>query len=433
LLAFLAANRGFRTLWAINLTSSLVGWALGIALGVHTYLLTGSALWTAVVAATPSVAGMLLGHLSGRTADRRDVLALVRLCLFLRIGTLLLLFAVSQSVLGLVTVVLLQAALQQFYTPSEQVLIGNYVRRADLAEANGLNSFASNATRLIAPALGGFLIAWVGFRWTVIGMSVVMLGSALLSLSLPNRRAPEAALTEERTDHWAPQSYREALRASARVRGLVLLQVSDAVKEGPLSALFPVLMLGVIGATSGQMGLANSAFAVTAIIAGPLVGTTTRRLGYRLPVIAGAGFANALIVALVIWPSWPLALIAFFASGLPFTISWVAGQTWLLLSVPDTFRGRVVGTTNAVYSAVLLVAMLLAGALADKVGARWVIGGAAALAVCALLIIDPLMSRKALDDAVDRGRASGRAPAGLSRETEIGHDDRRRGEMGNDG
>jgi len=397
-LGFLAANRGFRTLWAINLMSSLVGWALGIALGVHTYQLTGSALWTAVVAATPSVAGMLIGHLSGRTADRSDVRVLVRVYLFARIVPLLLLFTVSQSALGLAAAVFLQAILQQLYTPAEQVLIAQYVCRDDLAEANGLNSLASNATRLIAPALGGFLIAWVGFRWTVTGMSIVMLGSALLSLSLPGRRAAQVSRTEEDTEPCAPQSYRGALRASVRVRGLVLLQVSDAIREGPLTGLFPVLMLGVIGVTSGQMGLTNSAFAVTAIIAGPLVARTTRRLGYRLPVIAGAALTNAMFVALAVWPSWPLAFIVFFVSGLPFTISWVAGQTWLLLSVPDTFRGRVVGTTNAVYSTVLLATMLAAGALADRVGARWVIGTAAALAVCAVLIVDPLISRAAPDD-----------------------------------
>ncbi|HWM03779.1 MAG TPA: MFS transporter, partial [Actinophytocola sp.] len=169
------------------------------------------------------------------------------------------------------------------------------------------------------------------------------------------------------------------------------LQLLDALKEGPLSALFPVLMLGVIGASAGEMGLANSAFAVTAVIAGPFVGLTIRRLGYRVPVVLGAAIANSLIVVLAIWPSTPMAFVAFFLSGLPFTISWVGTQTWLLLSVPDSARGRIVGTSGAAYAAVLLGAMLGSGVLADAIGARWVIGGAAAISVAGLVAVNRLV------------------------------------------
>lgn len=383
----LRANRRFRVLWVINLVSSMVGWSLGIALSVHVYLLTQSALLTSVLAATSTVAGIAFGALAGSTADRHDRLRIVRSGLLIRVLLLLALFGVAESGPGLVAVVFLQATVQQFYGPAEQVLIASYVSGEELTEANGLNSFASNATRLIAPALGGFVIAWAGFRWTVVGMSVLMAVSFLLSLALPGDRASRPA----RAGTGSGGGVRELLRTNSRVRGLVLLQLLDALKEGPLSALFPVLMLGVIGATSGEMGTANSAFAVTALIAGPIVGATVRRLGYRLPVVAGAAVANALIVVLAVWPSTAMALVVFALSGLPFTLSWVSTQTWLLLTVPETSRGRVVGTSGALYAAILLVTMLAAGALADLAGVRWVLGVTAGLAVAGLLAVDRLV------------------------------------------
>ncbi|CCH29556.1 MFS transporter [Actinosynnema sp. NPDC047251] len=385
----LRANSRFRLLWIVNLVSSMVGWSLGIALAVHIFLFTESALLTSVLAATGTVAGIAFGAVAGAVADRFDRLRIVRSALLARAALLVGLFGVAESVPGLIAVVFLQATVQQFYGPAEQVLIASYVPGRDLPEANGLNSLASNATRLVAPALGGFVIAWAGFRWTVLGMSVLMAVSFLLSVLLPRDgggRDPDGGADEP-----AGHGFRTIMRTNARARGLVLLQLLDAVKEGPLSALFPVLMLGVIGASSGEMGLANSSFAVTAIIAGPIVGLTIRRLGYRLPVVLGAAIANALIVVLVLWPSTPMALITFCLSGLPFTISWVGTQTWLLLSVPDSVRGRVVGTSGAVYSAVLLTTMLGAGALADIIGVRWVLGVTAAVSVIGLFAVDKLV------------------------------------------
>ncbi|MDK1358935.1 MFS transporter [Arthrobacter sp. zg-Y1219] len=391
-------NPGFSVLWAINFASSMVGWSMGIVLSVHIYRLTGSALWTAVFAATPALAGLVFGHVAGTVADRWNPLRVVQLTLASRVVVLLGLFVVAEAPFKLALLVFLQAVIQQIYRPAEQVLIADLVSADNLPQANGLNSFASNATRLVAPALGGFIMVLVGFSGTALGLTVFMTCSAILSLTLGRWYRPKPPRDDnEGSDGTAPSgmqpvgTYLKLLRRNPRVRGLVLLQILDAVKEGPLTALFPVLMLGVVGATASEMGLASSAFAVSAVLAGPLMGTVIKRAGYHLPVIAGAAVAQSLIVVLVIWPSFPMALIVFFLSGLPFTVSWVGSQTWLLLTAPLAMRGRVIGTSGAIYSGVLLTTMLGSGALADIVGVQWVIGAAAAVAVLGLIPVHLLL------------------------------------------
>jgi MFS family permease len=84
-------------------------------------------------------------------------------------------------------------------------------------------------------------------------------------------------------------------------------------------------------------------------------------------------------------------------SGLPFTLSWVGAQTSLLLSVPHEVRGRIVGTTGALYAAILLAATLSAGTLAELVGVRWVLGVTAATAVLGLLAVDRLVRTPVAD------------------------------------
>jgi hypothetical protein len=121
-LGFLMRNPHFGTLLVVNLVSSLVGAGVGIALSVHLYQLTGSPLWTAVLAATPTVAGVAFGHLAGTVTDRWGApLRIMRIALFLRVLVLMALFAVANSPLGLICAVFAQAAVQQPYTPAEQV------------------------------------------------------------------------------------------------------------------------------------------------------------------------------------------------------------------------------------------------------------------------------------------------------------------------
>ena len=151
-------------------------------------------------------------------------------------------------------------------------------------------------------------------------------------------------------------------------RGVAALQMLDACKEGALSGLFPVLMLGVIGTSSAFMGIVNSAFAVTALLAGPTIAFTVRRFGYRLPIATGTAVSGALLLALSLHPTPAAALGVFALSGYPFTIAWVAANTMLILHTTENFRARAVGGINSLYSITMLTSAGLAVSAADHLG-----------------------------------------------------------------
>ena len=172
-----------------------------------------------------------------------------------------------------------------------------------LPAATGAISAALNVTRLVGPAVGGALVAAVGFRVTTVVVAAALAGAAGLLGALP-RAAGTARSGVDRHDLPGGAVQR---RAGAWARGwlvvstgrdrraVVVLQLADAVKEGTLSALFPVLLLGVIGAGPAFTGVVNSSFAVTAVVAGPVVGLVTRRFGYPGPMITGAVVAAGLL------------------------------------------------------------------------------------------------------------------------------------------
>lgn len=180
------------------------------------------------------------------------------------------------------------------------------------------------------------------------------------------------------------------IRSVPNVRAITILHVLDALKEGALSTLFPVIMLGVLGTTPSFMGMVNSSFALTAILGGPLVASAVHRLGYRIPIAVGTGISAALIVVLAAIPSPTSAFAAFALSGLPFTISSVAAATLLLLSTKDTHRARVVGTVGGIDAAVTAVGAVVAGLVATATGPLPVLAVAAGIH----MILGPLVASR---------------------------------------
>ncbi|GAA1603246.1 hypothetical protein GCM10009804_69600 [Kribbella hippodromi] len=157
-----------------------------------------------------------------------------------------------------------------------------------------------------------------------------------------------------------------------------MLQALDAIKEGALSTIYPVLMLGVILASPSQMGLVNSSFAVTAVLVAPFIPVVIRKRGYTTPIALGAAVSGIGLALLAIWPSVEIAFATFLLGGAPFTISWVASNTLLVMSVPEQHRARAVGTTGNIYAVAMLSSAGISGVLADAVGVLPVLAAAAA-------------------------------------------------------
>ncbi len=392
-------QREFFLLWSAGLLSSLASWSFGIAAAVHVFQATGSAAATAGLVVATTAPTVAIAGLGGVVADRVNRVRLLQAVSALRAMVVAVPIVTGDHPWVLWAVVAVQSTALQFFTPAEQAMVADVVPAGHLAEATGANSAALNVTRLTGPALGGLLVASLGFRVTtgvVTGALVAAAGllgglrAAAVPAAVGSARGPGTAVRD-----WS-RSWRDgwvsAFRGRDR-RAVVAFQLSDAVKEGALSSLFPVLMLGVIGAGPTFTGLVNSSFALTALVAGPTVGVITRRLGYPLPVITGAVTAAALLLVLAIWPSRATALAVFALSGFPFTVSWVAAAALLLIRTPPDARGRVVATTNTLYSAVTLLSALAAGAAVPAISVPTVLTIAAITQVGVLAALVLLWAR----------------------------------------
>lgn len=354
----------------------MAGWSLGIAVGIHIFIATGSPAATSGLLVASTVPAIAFGSLGGVAADRFRRDRLLKIISWVRMITVAALLLVGNHPIGLYVVTFAQSTQMQFFTPAEQATVASVVGDQDLPAAMSANSIAGNATRLAGPALGGLLVTTAGFPATVIAVCASLTVAAILLGFLPKGSSTTAVKPA------AVRDWIEGLRVTAmrpHARSVAVFQILDSIKEGPLTSLFPVLMLGVVGSSAAYMGVVNSSFAVTAILGAPLVSVVTQRLGYRWPIAAGATISSGLLLLLAAWPSEPSALAVFALSGFPFTISWVAANTWLLTNTEDRHRGRVTGTISTLNAAATAAFAAIAGAAAETLPVSTVLTGAAVI------------------------------------------------------
>ena len=384
----LTHNRDFALAWLGGLVSMLGSWALWIALPLHVYEASGSALATSGVVAALVVPGILLGSVAGVFVDRwnrKTVLVVGNL--LLAAGTLPL-FAVGESRLWLVyPLVFLLEVVEQFTGPAEHALLPRLVPTPDLLAANALNALNNNLARLGGPALGGALYAASGLGAVVLVDVVSFLVAAVLLVAIRTSGAVRVdveagdgngeELEQAVVRRWrrVVLDWREGLGVVRRKRAVgVVFTVSALTSfgEGVFAVMFAVWVGDVLGGGVPELGLLQSSQAVGGLLGGVVTAYAARRLAperlYGLGLLAFGIFDLALFNYPLfldgVWIGCALMILV----GIPSVSSQAGRDTILQTHVPDAFRGRVFGSLSTTGSLLLLAGTTTAGATGALLG-----------------------------------------------------------------
>ena len=175
-------QRDFTLLWFAGLVSITGDWMLVVALPITVYELTGSALATGAILITNKLAALVLGSIAGVFVDRWDRKRTMVIANLIRGPALLLLLAVDSAdrVWLVYVVAAVVSAVGQFFRPAENALLPRLVGKEQLVPANALNALNDNLGRLIGPALGGLVAAWIGLG----GVAAVDAASYLVAAAM---------------------------------------------------------------------------------------------------------------------------------------------------------------------------------------------------------------------------------------------------------
>jgi MFS family permease len=379
-------HRNFR-LFTSGQSISLVGtWMQQVAVAWLVYRLTQSPLMLGVVGFVAHGPGFFIAPFAGVIADRvnkqRIVIAtqVVMMLQALALGALVLSGHVTVG--WIIVLMAILGAASGFDIPTRQAFLIEMVDdRRDLPNAIALNSSIFNAARLVGPAIAGFAIAAVGEGWVIMlnGASYVFVLAALLAMKVPARQGGPR--------HGAMLGHlRDGVRYTfgfPPIRAVLLLVATVSLVAVPFTVLLPVMVSDVFGGGPRTLGLLMAATGLGALSGALFLASRDSVRGLGRVIVYAAVTFGASLVLFAFAPSLLLAVPLLALAGFGMMTQMASCNTVLQTLVDDDKRGRVMSFYTMAFIGTAPIGSLLAGAIAERIGAPATIalgGGCAVLA-----------------------------------------------------
>lgn len=363
-----------------------------LAMGFLVFELTGSPGrlgLVALVSAVPALGLSLHGGVLADRASRRLVLQagqVFQALLAAIVAALLFLDLLRYE--QLIVIAFFQGAAMALMMPARQAIIPEIAGEERLMNAVSLSAAAMTSMRLVAPAIGGVLIALTSTAWLYVAI-VIYFAIAIVTL-VPIRLAPRAVTSHDAESMRGWEEIKDALRYTARrpvilqVLALNLLIVSASM---PYMFLLPGFVDDVLGLGGVHLGVLLSLMGVGSLFGALVVASLPpRRRGllYMLSaVLLGVGVL-AFAATDIFWLSALITVMIGVGHALRMSLSNVLLQGY----VDNAYRGRVMSIYMMEFGLVAF-GVFAVGAFAEVVGLQIAIGGTSAVLLVVALLLFP--------------------------------------------
>ena len=377
-------HRNYRLFFGGQSVSLAGSWITRVATSWLVYRLTGSELLLGVVGFCGQIPALVLTPFAGALVDRVDRRKVLLWAQWLSAAQSAVLAALTLAnritIPELIVLQLIQGAVNAFEMPARQSFVVEMVEdKRDLSNAIALNSMMVNGSRVIGPSIGGALIAGFGEGWCFAVDAVSYLGviwSLMAMRTTPSTVRTLAPALEQIRDGW------NYVRASAPIRTCLTLVAISSVMGMPYMVLMPVMAKEVLGGGPSTLGLLMTSVGVGALAAGVYLASRTSVRGLSRVILTGTVLFGAGLAGFSFTQHVGMAACMLAVAGVGFISQMASSNTLIQTIVDEQFRGRVMGFYTMAIVGTIPVGSLLAGVVAERVGAPLTIrlGGLVCLA-----------------------------------------------------
>lgn len=405
------ANRNYRV-YTYGSSASLIGtWMQRAAVGWLAWELTHDPKWVGIVVSADLLPTVVSSPIAGVLADRLQPMRLL-MTLQVMAGLQALALAIL-TFAGLLNVELLTALtvvlglIMGFNHPVRQTTIYLLVRREDLSAAVATTSVVFNTSRVIGPAIAGFVIHYggAGIAFSLNALSFAIMLAALMAVRLPPQPPRVRSTLSVVGDILA--GYRYALGHKG-IAPTLLISLSAAVMVRPAVEMLPAFVGQIFEGGASALGTILAVHGVGAMLGGIWLawrGASTGLVAIAIwsslgSAIALAGFASS--------HSFVLGNVFIFLLGISVSLRGTSTQTLIQNAVDPSMRGRVLSLNTLIFNAGPSVGAFALGLVASWAGLQppLYVAAAVTLAVWAWALLRRERLTEALEgpDAFDGGR-----------------------------
>ena len=250
--------------------------------------------------------------------------------------------------------------------PVRRVMIGEVVGRERMGIAMSLDVGANNASRMVGPALGGFLLAWAGIQAAFV-LSVLMYCTALWAIVAIRSRIPRVIHADAVLARIAEGL--ALVRTDKRIIGVLVVTVIYNIFAWPFTSMIPVIGRDRLHLGPEGVGLLATMDGIGAFAGALLVALWLTPRWYGRTYLCGVVCYLIMVVTFSLVQSPVLAGAALLLTGLGGAGFATMQATLVYLASPPEMRSRILGVLT-VCIGTGPIGFLWLGWLADRIGSH---------------------------------------------------------------
>lgn len=363
-------NKQFFLLWLAQFVSSFGDWLAILALfNLVAFRWHGTPYQVSGVLIAFVIPWTFLGPFAGVFVDRWNLKWTMIASDLIR-AVLVALLPFASHFYQLYVLFFLLSAVSCFFLPAQTTAIPRLVNQGELLVANALNTQTVHFNKIVSPAIAGLLVAWAGEQVCFYLDSLSFLLSAALLSRIALGRAsaePGKGLGSILEDLGAGLNF---LWSHHGIRFVTLAMVAAIFAVGAFDALVAIYVRDILHSKSQVFGALVAIVGVGTILGAFLIG----KFGQRQPrislVLLGIFGLGVGVFLLALSEMVSLALLCGLGLGLAVSSVMVPSQALMQEETPQAILGRVSSTAIALMTVSQLVAVSIAGKVADWIGIR---------------------------------------------------------------
>ncbi len=377
--------------YTVGESISMLGtWMQMLAQGWVVAGLTGSAFMLGMMNFASGIPMLIFTLWGGVLADRYDKRVIVMLATVVQAALAVAIgYLVSTGQIALwhvLTAGVLLGIAAAFDMPAISALVPELVEKEEIPAAIAVDRSLFHATRLAGPALGGWLIGTLGTA-SAFYVNALSFGAVIVALATIRRRPPGDAAEEQKRQTGMKEGFAYVRSDRPTTAMILLLTLSTACISPFFMIMLPLYSRNVLHLQPQQHGLLMACSGLGAFTGSVWLLSIARnhrtgwlRIALIVIVLAMAALSAAQGLA------WAAVCMVTLTLGTS-TVFGIA-NTIVQERAPDHLRGRISAVAGLSFFGVLPFAGLLSTAIADRVGLRTAMAGAAILyGICGALLL----------------------------------------------
>jgi MFS family permease len=380
-------HRNYRLFFAGQLISLIGTWMQSVGEMWLVYRLTHSSLLLGTAGFFSQIPVFILAPFGGMLADTRDrrrILVATQTSAMILAGILAALTLTGVvRVWHVFTLAALLGIVNAVDIPTRQAFVADLVARDDLMNAIALNSSMFNGARVVGPAVAGILVASIGEGWCFFANSVSYIAviTGLLMMTFAGQRQRKQQMEISAFEHIA-EGFRFVF-AAPPIRALMILLGAVSLFGISYAVLMPIFADQIFHAGAHGLGILMGFSGGGALIGAITLAFKKRVKGLGTWVTVSAAMFGVGLMAFSFSRHFWLSCALIVCAGFAMMVQMSSSNTLIQSMVPDRLRGRVMAVYSMMFMGMAPLGSLLAGSVAERIGAPHTVAIGAGLCVVA--------------------------------------------------